>query len=77
VSHDIIALQQHMRRGRVGGGDGVWIRTIIMDRHGNVGGFSTANFELTYKVQRTSDAKPVEHACWSARPLQPRKAGSY
>ncbi len=70
VSHDIIALQAHVRRGDSGMSSfsGAWIRTVIMDAAGNCGGFSTAEYQLDYKVMRLSDDAPVTHACWNAKP---------
>jgi isoaspartyl peptidase/L-asparaginase-like protein (Ntn-hydrolase superfamily) len=69
VSHDIIALQQHVRRGSSGMTtfSGAWIRTLIMDAKGNCGGFSTASYQLNYKVMRIGDAAPRTEACWNAR----------
>jgi L-asparaginase / beta-aspartyl-peptidase len=42
-------------------GDGHWVRMLMLDAHsGQPGGYATAT-GLHYKVQRTSDARPVQY----------------
>lgn len=44
-----------------------WIRMLLIDTHGNCGAYSTADQDLTYKVQRTNENKPTEFEAWKVQ----------